>query len=291
MFWAGGSGLHMISGIEHMNTFILCTGKTAEHPYRLKAEAIPVYDLDELCCYMKEHLFLMNRDFMNQGLTDWLETELKMPELAGEIRALMGKQPEPYEAVMRIFEASGSYDAAELEQMSRLMESLSNKTDIEKKKVRADYLAGMHKYRDALLIYREILKEKYFGQMTEDLRASICHNIGVIYARFYQFSEAADMFLSAFQLSDSVESRRAWLCARLMQQRLDPGTEDSESAIDVSEEELEDVSRFLEERLSRQELLEEGQGVSILDPGISMGPESGTQELLTGWLKEYISAL
>ncbi len=274
-----------------MNTFILCTGRTAEHPYRLKAEAIPVYDLDELCCYIKEHLFLMNRDFMNAQLADWLEEELAMPELADEIRSLMGRQPDPYDAVMRIFEASGNYDSGELEQLGQLMESLSNKTDLEKKKVRADYLAGMHKYRDALYLYREILKEKYYGQMTEDLRASVCHNIGVIYARFFQFSEAADMFLNAFQLSDSDESRRAWICARLMQQRLDPSRETPEAAIDVSEEELADVSRYLEERMSRQELLEGGQGVSILESGISMGPDSGTQELLTGWLKEYISEL
>lgn len=274
-----------------MNTFILCNGKTAKQPYRLKAEAVPVYDLDELCCYMKEHLFLMNREFINPGLADWLEEELDRKDLADELRALMGKQPDPYEAVMRIFEATVNYDADEIEELKALMESLSNKTDLEKKKVRADYLAGMHKYRDALYLYREILKEKYYGQMTEELRAGICHNIGVIYARFFQFQEAADMFLNAFQLSDSEESKKAWICARLMQQRLDPEGQEADAGLEVSEEELAEVSRFLEERISRQELLEDGQGVTILESGISMGPDSGSRELLTGWLEEYISEL
>ncbi|MFR0848667.1 MAG: hypothetical protein ACLSG9_12400 [Eubacterium sp.] len=43
--------------------FIVCEGKVAEHPYVMPYTGRKVYSLEELCCYLYENIYSINREF------------------------------------------------------------------------------------------------------------------------------------------------------------------------------------------------------------------------------------
>ena len=79
--------------------------------------------------------------------------------------------------------------------------------------MRGDLLLEAKKYRQAAYIYMELLEPEYTRQMTEELKGNIMHNLGVAYARLFLFPEAAQMFVQAYHLRRSDETRQAYLYA------------------------------------------------------------------------------
>ena len=55
--------------------FIVCEGKVAEHPYVMPYTGRKVYSLEELCCYLYENIYSINREFFQASLADWLREE------------------------------------------------------------------------------------------------------------------------------------------------------------------------------------------------------------------------
>ena len=65
--------------------FIVCEGKVAEHPYVMPYTGRKVYSLEELCCYLYENIYSINREFFQASLADWLREETDHEALAKKI--------------------------------------------------------------------------------------------------------------------------------------------------------------------------------------------------------------
>ena len=69
-----------------MGDLILCNQQLAAMPYYIENVSLNVYSLDELCYYIKNNTCLLDADFMDDELCDWVEHELGLPEVAENLR-------------------------------------------------------------------------------------------------------------------------------------------------------------------------------------------------------------
>lgn len=58
-----------------MGELILCSQQLAAMPYYIENVSLNVYSLDELCYYIKNNTCLLDADFMDDELCDWVENE------------------------------------------------------------------------------------------------------------------------------------------------------------------------------------------------------------------------
>lgn len=107
------------------------------------------------------------------------------------------------------------YGAPETRQQA--VETMEEGRDLslyEKRKSRADYLAGHKRYTSALRSYGSLLEELPEAEKT--LRARILHNQGVVYAQMFRFRSAAQCFREAFECGGGDEEYVSFLAANRM---------------------------------------------------------------------------
>ena len=196
-----------------MGEFILCSGKTAKHSFFHETLAVHLYTIEELCYYMETNLYLLDRNWIGEPMFRWLETELGLSDLGRRLRALYSQTKDVYACVECMFRESGYYHETELEELSRVLDSVRGKTQMECRKMRGDRLLAAGRYRQAAYTYMELFQESQAERMTEELQGNILHNLGVIYARMFLFEEAADLFSAAWKKRKSLKTREAYLYA------------------------------------------------------------------------------
>lgn len=196
-----------------MGELILCTHKEAEQPFLIADTGFEVYSLEELCFYLEENFYLLDRKIINYSLCRWIRQELDFPELAESLDHMLHKKVSVYEDAILIFEKSGFYNHEDLDQFKNLMQSMDGKTILECRKVQADQYLKSGNYVLAASCYQRILKPENLERMTDELRGFLYHNLGICYARMFLFQEAVQCFHEAYQQSRMPESREAYMYA------------------------------------------------------------------------------
>lgn len=194
-----------------MGKVILCTGKTANIPYRMKKLGFSIYSVEELCYCIREHTFLMDEEVVCRELAEWLKEECGLAELASTLFGLLRKRAGTADFLTAILEYTAYYPANEIRKISQFLKADSRRDEIEKKKQIGDYLAFHGKYELAMEQYRSLLTE--CGDDTGTV-AGILHNMGYVSSRLFLFEQAAKLFLEAYSLSGEPESLIQFLAAK-----------------------------------------------------------------------------
>ncbi|MDE6980006.1 MAG: hypothetical protein K2P60_01145, partial [Lachnospiraceae bacterium] len=61
-----------------MGELLLCSRELASIPYYIDAVSLNVYSLEEICYYLKHNKELVEPEFMDGELCEWIRQELKM---------------------------------------------------------------------------------------------------------------------------------------------------------------------------------------------------------------------
>ena len=86
-----------------MSGYILCQVKKAEKPFYIKNISTNIYSIEELCYYLYNNLYLVDRSLISNKLCTWLDEELKLPKLAAKLRPFIGKEAGLEEILYPIF--------------------------------------------------------------------------------------------------------------------------------------------------------------------------------------------
>jgi len=194
-----------------MGCFILCHEKKANKPYYLEDIHLNIYTIEELCFYLCNNLFLLNKSIMNKKLCTWIDEELDMGYLASSLTAALPSMTLS-RFVITILQTIGFCDDEELDEISHTLQSLKDQPEEEQRKRKADNLLKNGKYEAANREYERILKSKD-NKLGNDFYGRIHHNMGVSYARQFLFQEASEEFLTAYQLAGKEEMLKEYLCA------------------------------------------------------------------------------
>ncbi|MCM1047714.1 MAG: hypothetical protein NC433_04740 [Clostridiales bacterium] len=197
-----------------MGKIILGTGNYAKIPYFFDKTYVNLYSLEELCYCLVENAEFVDENIMDGRLGDWLMNQCGLTELAHMLRAIADKKSSADIYAGTILEYAGLYSVEVIEHTKTVIRNNEGLNPYEKQKAKADYMLQNKHYTIALERYDELLMR--LPDTEKELRGSILHNMGVIYAKLFMFALAQEKFMEAYKINGREESLEQFLIARRM---------------------------------------------------------------------------
>ena len=196
-----------------MGELLLCNQPIAKIPYYIEGISINIYSLEELCFYILNNTFLIDRDFVNEELCTWIEMQMKNPKLALQRREIMQENGSIEQFVLTILDSCSYCTKEEKNQIVLELKLLEEKSDFECNKIKADKLMEKEKYLSAIYEYKRLLASDDIDLENDILVGNIYHNLGTAYARLFLFEEAIKAYSKAYSLNQNKESLKECLIA------------------------------------------------------------------------------
>jgi tetratricopeptide (TPR) repeat protein len=196
-----------------MGEILFCNQPIAALPYYIEGISWNVYSLEELCYYIENNTYLLERDFMTEELCTWVGSEVKNEKLAERLRDILRMDGRLSEFVLAILVECGYTPKENLREVVRLIREMEEKSDFECNKVRADRLMEKEKYLSSIYEYKNLLESDDAGEQPPQLIGNIWHNLGTAYARLFLFQEAIHCYERAYYLNNNEESLKEALMA------------------------------------------------------------------------------
>ncbi len=196
-----------------MGNLLLCNQQIAAMPYYIDGISVNLYSIEELCYYIANNTYLLDREFMCEDLCTWIEKELKMVDLADKLRECLTVNGALSDFVLEILKSCAYCKNEQIVNICSLLREMQEKSDFECDKIRADRLMANEKYLSSIYEYKRLLDSEDAGQEDPVLVGNIWHNLGTAYARLFLFQEAITCYRNAYEKNKNEESLREELFA------------------------------------------------------------------------------
>ena len=266
----------------------MCSRPIAAAPYYVEELSVNLYSLEELSYYIFHNVYLLNADFMSLDLCHWVGQELKMRELEDDMRALLRDNVPLHIFVGKLLNASGYLSSGEIRDTVEIIAAFENKSDAERKKIRADRLLERKRILEAVFEYENLLSTE--DNIGERLLGDIWHNLGTAYARLFFFAEAADCFEKAYRKNRRRQSLRSMLFAYCCKKD-DAGFNEAVERYAVPQEEAQIVRTEVEHVSEAQQIQRFDEEIDRLRSAYSEQSAYMQQldHILSRWKQDYLN--
>lgn len=196
-----------------MSELLICNQQIAAMPYYMEGLSVNLYSIEELCYYIANNTYLLERDFMCEDLCTWIGKELKMIELSDKLRDYMQSQQKLSGFVLLILSSNSYCPNEQIQSIRNLLIEMEEKSDFEINKIRADRLMEKKKYLSSIYEYKRLLDLEEIKEESPVLIGNIWHNLGTAYARLFLFQEAIKCYENAYKYNQNEESIKEELFA------------------------------------------------------------------------------
>ncbi len=274
-----------------MSTLIFCQNALSATPYYIEDAALNVYSLEELSYYMLNNVYLLSTKLMNSELCNWIGRELKQPKLASELLGLVQNNAPLHIFVGHILGANGYASNKEIKDTLAIISTFENKSEAERKKMRADRLMSKEKYVDAIYEYETLLADEVAKTMSKSIEGDVYHNLGCAFARLFFFDEASKCFDEAYKRNQKKQSLHCLLYSARCGKDRDK-FEEYISKYLVSKEEVEEVLNVVSLVTGKEEIIEFDNAINDLlnDETKREGAVSVISKVVDDWKDEYIKS-
>jgi tetratricopeptide (TPR) repeat protein len=155
--------------------------------------------------------FVVDDSIVSSDLVEWIGNECGLVDLAKELEAYPRKHVSVAAFASTIFEYTGMYDENTVQRIDHILKSNANLTPIERYKKRAEYLYQQGRFRQALIIYRELVD--YIPSRDTASKALLYYNMASIYAMDFAYSLAADYYYESYLLKPDRQTRLSYILA------------------------------------------------------------------------------
>ncbi|MDE5862725.1 MAG: hypothetical protein K2H34_00070, partial [Lachnospiraceae bacterium] len=130
-----------------MGRVILCETQPAETSYIFPNTKIEVFSYEELCFYIYNNIALISEEYMDVHMFNWIENGLKLPMLAGQLRAVKEKDSTDLtDLLTTILTYKEFYTVSEVKEFIYQMERMKGLTPPQFRKMQADGFLRYRKY-------------------------------------------------------------------------------------------------------------------------------------------------
>lgn len=194
-----------------MGELLLCNEPLAENPYFIEGVSWNIYSMEELCYFIENNTYLLDKQFMSEELCQWIKEEAKRIPLAENLFQLIKQGGRMPDFVYLILQDTGYCSPETVKQIVYLLKEMEKKSNFERIKMRADHLMRMGNYLSSIYEYKFLLDSKGAASQSRGLLGNIWHNLGTAYSHLFIFNEAANCYEKAFQRNREEESLKACL--------------------------------------------------------------------------------
>ena len=202
-----------------MARVVLCTGKRSRIPLRLHNINRYLYSAEEICFYLYHHPATAEDYITDDALASYYETELGLPAVAERLRMLKVSEAGVKDYVSTVFGATLMYTEEEVAEYMREIDRLQELKTWQKQKAKADVYLDHRNYRDALVLYEQMLRNRKENEMPEVTTGNVYHNLAICELHITGAGTAAGHFAEAYEKNRSPESLRSYLLALRLAQR------------------------------------------------------------------------
>ncbi len=203
-----------------MSAYILCQNALANQPYFIENIQMNIYSLEELCYYLYHNIYLADETLINDNLFSWISNELRLPVLASRLKQNAGKFSGIEDFVYPIFKEINYLTYDELKAFGAVLTQYDTEPAVLTRKKKADAFMANGMVVKAISLYENLLaKEEPLPekdkerQEAQQLKGTICYNLGCAYSYLFQMEKAAEYFYQAAQISGKDEDMAAYLLA------------------------------------------------------------------------------
>ena len=272
-----------------MSTLIYCQNALSATPYYIEEAALNVYSLEELSYYMLNNVYLLSTKLMSAELCNWIGRELKQPKLANELLGLVQNNAPLHIFVGHILSANGYASAKEIKDTLAIISTFENKSEAERKKIRADRLMANDKLVDAIYEYETLLSDDVAKTMPKIVEGDVYHNLGCAFAKLFFFDEAMECFDEAYKKNQKKQSLHCLLyaarCARNKSK-----FEEYISKYLIPKDDVDEVLKSVTTVTTKESILEFDSAINELinDDSKRDGAISTMDNVVREWKDEYI---
>lgn len=261
---------------------ILCTAGLAKNPYYIKDLGIHLYSAEELVYYIYHNVMLLEEDFINEDLLQFIKEELGLPKLAEKLRAY-GMQ-DGGTRLLTILQEIPYLNADEMGLFQKKLEEKKRSKPHELLKNKADYMTKQKKFGGAIAIYESLLKAKSEEWFSDDFVGKLWHNKAAAECGLFSFTQAGKSMLKAYEYlqKDSIVKE-------LYQIYLLGGEEAVllSTFASISAEQQHRWKEEFEEIRGQVSLTGKPKMVNLVGQKDRIRREEGMNALLTEWKQEY----
>lgn len=271
-----------------MSTLIYCANSIAATPYYIEEASLNVYSLEELSYFMLNNIYLLSTRLMNAELCNWIGRELKQPKLASELLSMVQNNSPLHIFVGHILNANGYASNKEIKDALAIISTFENKSEAERKKLRADRLMAGGKLVDAMYEYETLLSDEVAKTMSRITEGDVYHNLGCAFAKLFFFEEACRCFDEGYKRNQKKQTLYQLLysarCAKNKQM-----FDEYVSKYQVSRADVEEVLQIVTRATVKEDIVGFDSSVNDLLYGNSSEEAKATIEnVIANWKKEYI---
>lgn len=272
-----------------MSTLIYCQSPLSATPYYLEDASLNIYSLEELSYYILNNVYMLSTKLMNQELCNWIGRELKQPKLASELLTMVQNNSPLHVFIGHLLGANGYASAKEIKDALAIISTFENKSESERKKMRADRLMSKERLVDAIYEYETLLVDDIAKTMPKVVEGDVYHNLGCSFARLFIFDEAVKCFDEAYKRNQKKQSLHCLLYAARCAK--DKDLFDSYvSKYLVSREEVDEALKVVSLVTSREGIVEFDNAINELinDEGKRANAISSMAGVVKDWKEDYI---
>ena len=195
-----------------MGRVYLCLGKNAEVPYYFERARMHIWNVEELCYFVRENAWVLDSKLLGEELTDWVAQQCGLTELAAVLKKTANEEKPVTAFVRALFLYTGYFPLEEVGQVEKILRINDSSTELERTRARGDYYLQSGRFAAALQEYDTLLSG--LAGMDPAFLGKVYHNRGVACAQLFFFERAAESFEKAWKLTKSKVSAKQYLAAK-----------------------------------------------------------------------------
>lgn len=266
-----------------MGRVYLCLGQNAELPYYFEKAKVHIWNIEELCYFIRENAWLMEPEMLPEDLIGWIVQQCALPKLAGRLREALKEEDCVTAFAACLFSYTGYCPQEQAQQVQKILHTNAGNSETDRAKARGDYFLESGKYFLALQEYEPLMKQ--LTGANPEIVGKVYHNAGSAYAGLFLFDRAAAAYEKAWKLLRDKKSALGFLAAKRLglpeQEYLD---------FLAGNPELYQISLLLEDQLKnckqQWEETKEHAFIASVEEAMRNGSENIGRNLLTEKLKE-----
>lgn len=196
-----------------MSKLYTCVGKRAKNPYSILTGRISVYTLEELCYCICDFTDLLDDAFPDEAIADFVQSELELPELAGELRQMLGRGCPLHEFCDMILAYADYPDAGIRNQIVAQIRENEALPVVERLMRQADTYHKEKEYYKAQKAYRNLLQMEEVMQDV-NLIARIYDKLGCVAAKMFHYETAAYCFEKSCRFAEDEQVRKRYILSK-----------------------------------------------------------------------------
>ena len=195
-----------------MGRVYLCLGQNAELPYYFEKAKVHIWNIEELCYFIRENAWIMEPELLTKELIDWVAQQCGLPKLAVLLNDSLKEEDCVTAFAACLFSYTGYCPQEQALQVQKILQTNAGNSETDRAKARGDYFLESGKYFRALQEYEPLMKQLTGAK--PEIVGSVYHNAGCAYAGLFLFDRAAVAYEKAWKLLRDKRSAAGFLAAK-----------------------------------------------------------------------------